>query len=214
MGIKGRRKGTKTTVDKPVLKKSQNYHGTIQKDSRRNDSDHYRLCRAGARWLRRHTENCAVTNCPFVIVEPATIAQEQPDIFGWDYWSTTVIEVKTSRQDFHADARKPFREDPSLGIGMKRMYLCPEGMIKENEIPEKWGLLYEKDKKICLIKKPEIFKERNTHAEFIIFSSLFRRMGIKTQIFDFHDKSRGNNTNNEKTSDAVPLSDRISERED
>lgn len=182
MGIKGSRKRTAATAEEPALQKPQNRHRAVTRGCRKNDSEHYRLCRAGARWLRRHAENCAVTNCPFVIIEPATIAQEQPDIFGWDYWSTTMIEVKTSRQDFHADARKPFREDPSLGIGMKRMYLCPEGMIREDELPERWGLLYKKNKKISLIKKPEIFKERNTHAEFIIFSSLFRKNG--NQITD------------------------------
>lgn len=56
--------------------------------------------------------------------------------------SSYLIETKVSRSDFLADAKKPFRKDPSQGIGDYRYYACPEGLIKPDELPEKWGLIY------------------------------------------------------------------------
>ena len=72
-------------------------------------------------------------------------AGEIPDAIGyragvWDE-GTTLVEVKVSRADFLADAKKPHRLDPALGIGRYRYYLAPEGLIKPEELPERWGLI-------------------------------------------------------------------------
>lgn len=53
-----------------------------------------------------------------------------------------VIEAKVSRADFLADRKKPHRADPAYGLGQYRYYACPEGMIKPEELPERWGLIY------------------------------------------------------------------------
>jgi hypothetical protein len=37
---------------------------------------------------------------------------------------------------------KAFRIDPAQGMGDWRFYLCPKDVIKEDDLPEGWGLLY------------------------------------------------------------------------
>jgi hypothetical protein len=41
-----------------------------------------------------------------------------------------------------ADKRKPHRSGDVLGLGRWRYYMCPQNLIKPEELPEKWGLLY------------------------------------------------------------------------
>lgn len=53
-----------------------------------------------------------------------------------------LVEAKVSRADFLADAKKPFRRDPATGVGKYRYYACPEGLIKPEELPPRWGLIY------------------------------------------------------------------------
>ena len=55
---------------------------------------------------------------------------------------STLIETKISRSDFKADAKKEFRGCESKGIGQLRYYACPDGLIKPEELPYKWGLIY------------------------------------------------------------------------
>lgn len=55
---------------------------------------------------------------------------------------STLIETKITRSDFKADAKKEFRSCGSKGIGQLRYYACPEDLIKPEELPEKWGLIY------------------------------------------------------------------------
>lgn len=68
--------------------------------------------------------------------------REQADVVGFRSTCSAVIEVKVSRGDFQADAKKPERRAPSTGLGVYRFYLCPEGMIDVAELPGGWGLLY------------------------------------------------------------------------
>lgn len=190
MGVKGKRKGDKTLFcDEPILDIPEwRKPRRAPKKTTTENSEHRRLCELGAKWLHRHKQNVLVPNCPFVAIEIVTINQETPDIFGWDFWSTVLIEVKVSRNDFHADAKKHFRTYPEQGIGTKRLYLCPEGMISLDEIPEKWGLLYERDGKIKIIRKPEDFDEKDFLGENRIYASVFRRCGVRPQVFDFRNK--------------------------
>lgn len=55
---------------------------------------------------------------------------------------STLIETKITRSDFKADAKKEFRSCYSKGIGQLRYYACPDGLIKPEELPDKWGLIY------------------------------------------------------------------------
>lgn len=75
----------------------------------------------------------------FALKELSTMASEIPDVIGFDSWQSIVIEVKVSRSDFLSDKKKPHR---TKGMGNWRFYCCPKGMIKKEELPEKWGLIY------------------------------------------------------------------------
>lgn len=79
---------------------------------------------------------------------------EHPDAIGWKSsgWSI-LIECKTSRSDFLRDAKKYSRRNENA-MGQQRYYLAPQGTLKEEEIPEGWGLLIVTNKgKIKLVKE-------------------------------------------------------------
>jgi hypothetical protein len=57
-----------------------------------------------------------------------------------------MIECKVSRSDFLNDKKKVSRTHPVTGMGRERFYMCPSGLIREDELPEKWGLIYVSDK--------------------------------------------------------------------
>jgi len=75
--------------------------------------------------------------------ELKSTADEIPDVIGFDCWQSIVIEVKVSRSDYLADMKKPHR---AKGMGNWRFYCCPKGLIKVEELPEKWGLIYVDEK--------------------------------------------------------------------
>jgi hypothetical protein len=67
---------------------------------------------------------------------------ELPDVISFNRDHSTVIECKISRSDFLRDKTKPFRMNPNSGMGDSRYYCCPKGLIKPEELPAYWGLLY------------------------------------------------------------------------
>ncbi|WP_110693329.1 hypothetical protein [Salinicola halophyticus] len=107
--------------------------------------DHSELCLRAEKWLR-NAIGCGVTFDDRF--QAATHNGEQPDAIGWRDGLSFLVEVKVSRADFLADRKKRFRNDPTLGMGDWRFYLCPPGMILPSELPEGWGLLYCHDKKV------------------------------------------------------------------
>lgn len=80
-----------------------------------------------------------------------TVAAETPDVIGFDSWQSVVIEVKVSRSDFLCDKHKPHRAE-GKGMGNWRFYCCPKGLIKKEELPKGWGLIYVDDKKKARIE--------------------------------------------------------------
>ncbi|GAB3927784.1 MmcB family DNA repair protein [Larkinella terrae] len=67
---------------------------------------------------------------------------EYCDVIGFGSGGhTVVIECKASRSDFLADKKKLFRQFPEMGKGRYRIYCAPKGLLKLEELPEKWGLL-------------------------------------------------------------------------
>lgn len=148
-------------------------------------TQHRELCLLAAKWLRRPRR--IGHSCPYAVVELVTINPETPDVFGWNYWSTVLIEVKVSRSDFLADAKKSFRQQPEEGVGAFRYYCSPEGLITETDLPEKWGLLWEKDGVIAIVKSAER-QQQNAQGEITILASIMRREGVKPQLFDYRKK--------------------------
>lgn len=109
---------------------------------------HSALCDTAKKWLTRsnsqrgHGCHVALSECR------SGWGGEMPDAIGYRSISTTiprtetvVVEVKVSRADFLADAKKPHRADGE-GMGLYRYYMCPEGLIKPEEVPPRWGLLW------------------------------------------------------------------------
>lgn len=106
---------------------------------------HDDLCLRAEKWLRNHI-GCGVTFSDRF--QAATHNGEQPDAIGWRDGLSFLIECKISRSDFLADRKKRFRVEPELGMGDWRFYMCPPGMIKPDELPAGWGLLYCHPRKI------------------------------------------------------------------
>ena len=57
-------------------------------------------------------------------------------------------------RDFLADANKTFRLKPEEGLGSKRLYMAPAGMIAAAELPKYWGLLECCGREVELVVKP------------------------------------------------------------
>lgn len=107
---------------------------------------HGDLCALAARWLKRpHSQ--AGPGCKIALTEPRSGTDgESPDAIGWRRAGlldgTYLVEAKASRADFLADANKPHRDAAALSLGNVRFYLCPEEVIQEKDLPERWGLLW------------------------------------------------------------------------
>lgn len=93
MGIRGRKTGANNTA--PISPATKRPH---------DNSRHRELCRLAGKWLRK--PKFGSSYCPYVAVELVTANPETPDVFGWNYWATVLIEVKVSRSDFLADAKR------------------------------------------------------------------------------------------------------------
>ncbi len=187
MGVRGQRNNRSHSLySEPPLPVEANEHKPKRKV---DNTQHRELCLLAGKWLRQ-PGRITPPSCPFAAVELVTIESETPDVFGWNYWATVLIEVKVSRSDFFADRKKPFRIVPQNGVGDYRFYCCPNGMIKPDEVPPGWGLLYEFHGKIAVMKKAEQVEQKNVGAEMRMLASIIRREGIKPQLFDYkHKKS-------------------------
>ena len=96
------------------------------------------------KWLRRH-QSANGHGCNIAMAEcKSGWTGEIPDAIGFKlehpHSTSVVVEVKVSRGDFLADRKKPHRI--SGGMGVYRYFLCPEGLIQPEELPEGWGLLW------------------------------------------------------------------------
>lgn len=137
-------------------------------------STHRNLCEKGGKWLKKHSQNILVPNCQIVAIELFTqVEKEMPDIIGWCSWCSVMIEVKVQRSDFLHDFKKSFRQNCTDGVGEFRFYLCPENLIKEEDIPDNWGLLYEIKRGIRIIRKAEM-QSTNLSAERNMLTSYIR----------------------------------------
>ena len=83
-----------------------------------------------------------VHGCTIGAKEFCGSSSERVDAILFNSYGSFMIEVKITRSDFLKDAKKPFRVTPRLGVGKYRYYACPEGLIKPEELPDGWGLIY------------------------------------------------------------------------
>ncbi len=108
---------------------------------------HDRLADLGAKWLKRQGFAVIATDLG------ALGCRERADVIGFRSQCSAAIESKISRADFLADLRKPHRQ--AGGIGVYRFYICPPDLIRPEELPARWGLLYGDGKRVTEIARPK-----------------------------------------------------------
>lgn len=126
----------------------------------------------------------------YVAVELLTYGSEDPDVWGTNGAGTAVVEVKTSRADFLRERKKKCRQNPIEGMGNFRWYYALEGIIKEEELPENWGLVEadESGKMVRLVRIAK-YQESASLGNISVLCSIMRREGIKKQIFNYRRKN-------------------------
>lgn len=141
---------------------------------------HRQLCDRAAYWLQ------SSKNCKVVLIERNTGGcAEEPDAIGWtsDTFSY-LIEVKVSRSDFLADRKKDHRRRPHTGMGRKRFYLCPKGMLQPEDMPDGWGLLWATEGQIRLknsddlINKEDFEIDQYKEMQMLIHNYRLVRLGV------------------------------------
>lgn len=146
---------------------------------------HSELCRIGGKWLI-NSKNWKY-RCQYVVTEFTSMSSESPDVYGLQGgYLSILLEIKMSRSDFKADLKKRHRQ--SEGIGTKRYYLCPEDLLKAEELPLGWGLLYCSIKgNVSVIKESEEFEQRDIRNEFSVLYSIIRR-SLKRGVLSYNIK--------------------------
>lgn len=155
---------------------------------------HAELVLAAGRWLR------GAGRCTVVLEElcAATGNSENPDAIGWYSSQTLLIECKASRSDFLADRKNSFRVDPSRGMGMYRYFMAPKGMLRPDEMPERWGLLEVSGRRVLRTKghepsqgywrqeDPWCFSPRSNGDEMRMLLSAMQRIKVRVGATEFH----------------------------
>lgn len=146
---------------------------------------HTELVKIAKKWLAK------TCGCGVVFSELVTSAIEVPDALGLRSDYTILVECKTSRSDFLADQKKIFRQLPEEGMGDFRFYLCEPDLIKIEDLPERWGLLYWDGKRVKKIRAPkgniwlsqkEHRFNKNVKAEHKIMYSALRRIELRGDL--------------------------------
>lgn len=139
--------------------------------------NHNELVERAVKWLYSH-------GCGFAVGEKVcyTTSGEIPDAMGFKGNQSILIECKTSRADFLVDKKKEFRRNPKTGMGNLRLFLCEEGIIKPEDLPEKWGLLYVQGKRVKKVVFPkgnisygDFFQEKSYQDEHALLYSCLRK---------------------------------------
>lgn len=130
---------------------------------------HKKLVKLGAKWLSQKN--------PIVVTELATIGEEA-DAIAWSGSVSVMLEAKISRSDFLADRDKEHRRHSQLGVGDYRYFIAPKGLIKVDELPDRWGLLEVCDKgRVWKKEAARLFTETNKRHEIEMLMSVIRRIG-------------------------------------
>lgn len=132
-------------------------------------SQHQAMCRRAAAWLRSR-------GCAIAVSEMVAMANEKPDAIGWRSYQSHVVEVKMSRADFMRDKHKWHRKEDGRCMGDFRYYFCPPDVLKAEDMPPKWGLVYCDGRKCRVIVKAEQFDNANLETERAFLVSIARRL--------------------------------------
>lgn len=164
---------------------------------------HDDLVRVAVRWLKKPCStrgpvgalNAAVAGydggerwykpgCGVAVPELVSYNGEIPDAIGWiANGYSYAIECKASLADFRADKNKPrFRIEGHACVGAECLYLCPEGVIPPDDVPERWGLLYAVKRGratvVRIVRRPKGSLRRDLQGEMSLMYSLLRRVEV------------------------------------
>jgi hypothetical protein len=135
---------------------------------------HDQLVARAVRWL------LSSGRCGVAVPELVTSTSERPDAMGWrgQGMICVLVECKATRSDFLADRKKPFRRDPGEGVGNKRYFMTPPGLINPFELPENWGLLEVRGKIVKVVRDSGDFEISlsNSKSERFMYALLRRVM--------------------------------------
>jgi uncharacterized Zn finger protein (UPF0148 family) len=122
-------------------------------------STHEALCERAKSWLYGQVQ------CHLAIINPPSGGKERPDVIGWRFSESWLIECKTNRRDFFREEEKSSRSDLSLGAGKFRYYLVPDNLVSVDEVPSGWGLLFVNGGIIVIAKEAVPVDGRNKDSE-------------------------------------------------
>lgn len=126
---------------------------------------HDTLSVLASKWLKR-SASANGPGCHLGLIEVGGLfGGERADAWGYRYGhrgGSVLVEVKVSRADFLADAKKPHRSGEVLGMGLYRYYMCPEKLIQPSELPDGWGLLWVNARRHVKVKAGHVLCLQNT----------------------------------------------------
>lgn len=165
--------------------------------------NHEELVNIAKKWL------VGSAGAAFAVGEVVSFNGEIPDAIGFKSECSILVECKTSRSDFLADRKKPFRVNPEKGMGDHRFFLCPPNIITPEDELNGWGLLWAYKGRVRQIINPvkEVYTpystrpenqkrkvtsyqwrkhkhKKNAHAEHRLLISLTRRMAQKCEYLE------------------------------
>jgi hypothetical protein len=144
-----------------------------------SEKRHAQLVARAAEWLRLKY------GCGIVLSEQYCGTGEVPDVIGWKASCQSVlVECKVSRSDFLADAHKACRLRPQEGLGSKRLYMAPVGMIAADELPKHWGLLECKGRDVQLAVRPgriDLRSQIGLMKEMSLLLASLRRVEVRIE---------------------------------
>lgn len=156
---------------------------------------HAELVQIAEFWLQKR--------CGFTFYELSTKQGEIPDCIGFTNTYSVLIECKASRTDFKQDAEKLVRQVPHLGVGTFRFFMCEKDLIKIEEIPHNWGLIYVNStgaarkiigpigKNWMTIKNQFWQFTSNTEKEYALMYFALRRLYLQGVLPKIYEKYRG-----------------------
>lgn len=151
---------------------------------------HYQLCCEGAKYIiqPRAKERFQSQNI-LSAVELVCMGCENTDVYATNRETSTIIEVKVSHADFLNDKKKYARSKQAElcghQLGNYRYYLCPKGVIKQEELPEGWGLLEWDGKKIeKVVCAPKFWATDHKYDMFVLCSIIARECGTH-KVFNY-----------------------------
>lgn len=156
---------------------------------------HHEMCVEVANLLKKGVKSAGIPPMSLRAVELSDITTgtyEAPDVIAYRQNVKDnvcmVFEIKTSRSDFRADAKKRCR-GYAEGMGVQRYFVVPDDLVSPDEVREGWGLLSLSNGSLITKKKSKVFldDERNIFGELNTLLNLMRRGTRWGETFDNDD---------------------------